>query len=383
MGAAASRLLELARGLDKRGWQVEIISAMPNYPTGKIFNEYKGKFKLVEKVLGLKVIRYWIFASNSTKVFPRILNMLSFAISSLFAIPYLRKTKPEFILVESPPLMLGLTGVLYKKFIKTKFILNVADIWPLSALELNAIKEGYLYNKIVQLEKYIYKQSDLCLGQSEEIISHLQGSGAKHTLLFRNGVDIERFRNAVNGRVKENSKLVYAGLIGVAQGILHLCKNVNFKDLGLELHIFGDGAEKRELSNFLSDNPERNIFLHDPIKREDVPKLLVNYDAALIPLVKNIYGAVPSKIYEAMAAGLPILFSGNGEGASIIKKYEVGWVSKPGDFSKLLTNISEFVNDSNTAKHYRENGLYAAKNVFDREIQIDNLHQHLLSNLNN
>ncbi len=377
MGAAASRLLELSRGLQHRGWDIKVLSAMPNYPTGKIFPKYRKKWRVKENIFGIDIQRFWIFASNSSRVFPRIINMLSFAFSSLFSLFYIRKEKPDFILVESPPLVLGLTGLFLSRFSGAKMILNVADIWPLSALELNAISDGFLYRKIVQLEKYIYKKSDICLGQSEEITRHLKLNGARNSHLFRNGVVFSRFEQFNNHNPRKNSKLIYAGLVGVAQGLLSLCRNIDLSKLGIELHIFGEGAERKELQAYLSSNPDKNIFIHEPVERDMIPELLSNYDGAVIPLVKNIYGAVPSKIYESMAAGIPILFSGNGEGASIISKLKVGWVSKPGDYDSFRENLSQFSFEPEKSEEFGRNGRKAAKEMFDRELQIDKLHEYL------
>ncbi|MCF8304900.1 MAG: glycosyltransferase family 4 protein [Ignavibacteriales bacterium] len=381
IGAAASRLLELSKGLKKRGWEISVISAMPNYPTGKIFKNYKGKFSVTETVDGIKVKRYWLFASNSQRVLPRIINMLSFAFSSLFSFGFIKKQKPEYILVESPPLLLGLSGYVLAKATGSRLIMNVADLWPLSALELNAISQGFLYRQIEKIEEFIYKQSDICLGQSGEIVTHLKKKGANRTHLFRNGVDTTRFLGHIHSNGRANKKLVYAGLIGVAQGILNLCKKVNFKDFDIELHIFGDGAERKELLDFIESNPGRNIFVHKPVRREEIPSLLKEFDGSVIPLVKNIYGAVPSKIYESMAAGLPIIFSGNGEGASIIQEYQVGWASKPGDYDKLIKNIQEFRTNSQKSEFFRNNGYKAANETFNRDIQIDKLHYYLVEEI--
>lgn len=379
MGAASARLFEMARGFSKRGWKLKIITAMPNYPTGNIFSEYKGKFSVKEKFLGLDIQRFWIYASNSNRTLPRIINMITFAFTAMFSYFELRKFKPDFVLVSSPPLALGFTGYILSKLLRAKFILNVADLWPLSALQLEAISNGTVYKSLEKFEQFIYKKADLCLGQSEEIVSHLNQKGTKKALLFRNGVDLYRFNNGKNAPANGQLKIVYAGLIGVAQGLLKLCQNIDPSAYDAQLHIYGDGADKKELNEYLKNNPDKNIHLHESINRDEVPALLTHYDAALIPLYRNIYGAVPSKIYEAMAAGLPILFSGNGEGASIIDRYEVGWVTKPGDYEAINKALCELISNMHKTKYFAENGKKYAKEVFDREIQIDRLHNYLLN----
>lgn len=378
-GAPQNRLLELAKGFKEKGWEVEVVTAMPNYPKGKIFDGYKGKVKTIQFIDGIKVIRYWLFASNSAKVFPRIFSMLSFTVTSLLSFLSVRKFRPDFFFVESPPLTLAFTGRILSALTGCRLIMNVSDVWPLSAKELGYINKGFLYRQLEKLERYLYKKSYLCSGQSEEIVSHIKKSGGNKVYLFRNGVEVKRFEKPQFDKTFEgNIKIIYAGLLGVAQGIFDIAKNINFKDSGAELHIYGEGAEKNLIINFLKDNPDRNIFLHDSISREEIPDLLPQFYCSLIPLVNNIYGAVPSKIYEAMAAGLPILFSGAGEGAKIVSESNTGLVSAPKDFKGLEKNIVEIKKSIDIRNKMSSNGRKFAEEKFDRQKLIEDFSDELI-----
>ena len=110
--------------------------------------------------------------------------------------------------------------------------MHVSDLWPKTALTLKSVSEGLFYDILVSFEKFLYRNSFACMGQSSEITSHLISNGSKFTLLFRNGVDLSRFKN-LNFKTNRNLplKIVYAGLLGVARGILDLCKNVNFSEI--------------------------------------------------------------------------------------------------------------------------------------------------------
>jgi glycosyltransferase involved in cell wall biosynthesis len=385
MGAPQSRLLEMALGLKGYGWDVTVITSMPNYPTGKIFKGYKGKFTCHEKINDIDVYRYWIYASNSRKPFPRIINMISFSVLSLFSIFKTRKLRPAFIITESPPLTLGLAGLILSGFCKAKHLMNVSDIWPLSAYELGALSKGKLYNILESLENYLYKKSYGCLGQSQQIVDHIKGKGISKVCLFRNGVDIKRFGIANDFKYSPGNilKVVYAGLLGVAQGILSLCKNIDFKSLGTEFHIYGSGNEEEALVLFLKEHHDRSIFFHGKLNREQVPAALIQYNITIIPLQKEIFGAVPSKIYESMAAGLPILFSGGGEGAVIIKSYKTGWVCAPSDFDSMKLILQQIVNTPRQeiiamGEHCKE----VAASVFDRSLQIKILNNFLSESRN-
>lgn len=377
MGAPQSRLFETAKGLKELGWDVFVITAMPNYPSGKISENYKGRLFYNEKIDDINVFRTWLFASNSKKSMPRILSMLSFSILSLFSVLKIKKFKPDFILTESPPLTLGLSGMIISKIVGAKHLINVSDIWPLSAFELDAISnEGYLYKMLVKVEQFLYKKSYASIGQSNQIVNHLNVNGAKRSWLYRNGVNSSRFKQPMDFEERKPIRIVYAGLLGVAQGLFDIVKNIDLLDGRLELHIYGEGAEKKEIIEFLNCNPKKGVFINESVKRDKVPDMLSQHHITLIPLRKPIYGAVPSKIYEAMAAGLPIIFAGGGEGAEIIERYELGWICKPSDFSQLNSILITILNtDLELILKKRKNCQFAGQKIFDREIQINKLNE--------
>ena len=87
MGAAPNRLHEMANGLKALGWEVSVITSMPNYPHGKIFNGYRGKFRLTEYLDEIEIRRYWLYPSNSKRAILRLLNWISFSITVLFSSP--------------------------------------------------------------------------------------------------------------------------------------------------------------------------------------------------------------------------------------------------------------------------------------------------------
>lgn len=380
-GAPQNRLWEAAKGLQRKDWEVTVITALPNYPTGKIYKEYRGKLYHQENQEGLEVWRYWLYPSNSPKTLDRIFSMVSFSVSSLFSLFRLRKNRPDILIVESPPLTLGLTGLALSKLFGFKFIMNISDIWPLTAFELGSISKGRLYSMLERFEKYLYDHADACLGQSQQIVDHIQNVSSVKTHLFRNGVDFRRFSQEAKPVDKSGTfKVVYAGLLGVAQGIVAICKAVEFQKLGFEFHIYGDGPEREDLKAFLLNNPTRGVYYHGSVARDEIPATLEKNDIALVPLTKPIYGAVPSKVYEAMAAGLPIIFMGGGEGEELVAQNKAGWTCRPSDFEALherLEAIREMSPEDlqNLKGHCKQ----VAKEVFDRRKQIAKLNVFLES----
>lgn len=378
MGAPQNRLYEMCVGLKNLGADVSVITAMPNYPTGSIFPEYKGKCSCREELDGLEILRYWIYASNSRKALPRIWSMISFSVMVLGALRYLRKRKNDFIIVESPPLTLAVSALLLAKLTGARLIMNVSDLWPLSAKELGAISgDGITYKILAWLERFLYKHSVVCVGQSQEIVDYMASHGANATYLFRNGVAPERFEGIKRHPRGEKLRIVYTGLLGYAQGIMGICKYIDFAMLNAEFHIYGAGGEQQAIETYLAAHPDKGITFHGKVAREQIPFVLAQYDCTLIPLVKNIYGAVPSKIYESMAAGLPIIFSGEGEGANIIRENRLGWVSAALDFEGLAANIKEVATDTEAYMESAANCVACAQNKFNRPKQINDLYIYL------
>jgi glycosyltransferase involved in cell wall biosynthesis len=342
-GAASHRILTTAKELSTYGFDVSVITTLANYPTGKLFNGYEKMLYKKEKIEGIDCIRCWVFPSNSNNPIIRILSMLSYCFSLLFTIPSLFLNKPDIIFVQTPPLLPGITGVLISKLLRIKVVLNVSDIWPLTAVELGVIRDkSFSFRLFSGIENIMYRLSDAMIGQSNETCSYLKQKSDKPILLYRNLTKLN-FNQIVNEQgLNSKKKIVYAGLLGFAQGVFNICKNIDFKSLDIEFHIFGDGIEKSLIENFIQQNSECNIFLHQTITKDEMQKKLLSYDATIIPLTKNIYGAFPSKITMAMAAGLPIFFSGDGEGFKIVDEFNLGYVSEAGNLNTLEKNIIEF-----------------------------------------
>ncbi len=339
IGAASNRIYHLAEGL-KNDYNVSVVAPLPNYPTGKIFKDYKGKISSKTNENGIVINRLWIFASVSKNKFVRLFAMLSYSFSLVWFFTW--NKIPDKVIVQSPPLLVSFTCMLFLKSKKRKLILNVSDLWPSAGLELGALKENFSYNILKKLERYNYKNADLILGQSNEILTHIKKITAKPKLfLYRNFPEINIPKIIESKTSVGKIKMVYAGLLGVAQGIHRLCNELDYDTI--ELHIYGSGAEEQSIQNFIRSNKELPIFFHGNVNRNELHQELMKYDVTIIPLLNRIYGSVPSKIFEYAKLGLPMLYFGGGEGEQIIDKFNLGWIAKEGDYPDLNKVIKSIV----------------------------------------
>jgi len=338
-GAAPNRIHTLATSLNRNNYNVTVICPLPNYPFGKIFDVHKGKRYSKTLENKLTVYRLWLFASNSKNKFVRLFSMLSFAIHLFFFLLF--KKTPEKVIIQCSPLFVGLFGVLISKLKRKKIILNVSDLWPLAGLEMELLNKGAYYSILEKIELFNYKNSNLLLGQSQEILDHFKKlTPNKTSFLYRNYPNFEIVKLKENTN-KESLRIVYAGLLGIAQGVLNICKELNLPD-NVEFHIYGNGPETNQIIEYIKC--KKNIIYHGSIERTLLHKRLSTYDLTLIPLINRIYGSVPSKIFEYARLGLPILYFSDGEGNELVKKHQLGLTINSLDYNALnniITDLSD------------------------------------------
>lgn len=377
-GAAANRIEQLALKLQEKNYKVSVVCPLGNYPKGILFPEYKGKFSVTEKRENITVQRLWIYPSVSKNLIVRLISVLSFSLCLFFYLLF--KKTPKKVIVQSPPLLLSFISVLVLSLKSKKIILNVSDLWPLAAIELNALKEGSLSHQLsLFFERFIYKKASLIIGQSEEILAHIQSLfPAKECHLYRNFPDHKLTKMELSAlsisNEKDTIKIFYAGLLGIAQGVFEMCQKVDLKGLNIELHVFGDGAEKNQLEALISSQKEQKIIFHGMMERKDLHEKLKTFDIAIVPLKTRIYGSVPSKIFEYAALGFPLLYFGGGEGGTIVAQNHLGWVAEVEDFNALNEKIIEISKLSKEEIFKMKEGIFeTSKSIFNLDNQMNNL----------
>ncbi|MDA9228160.1 glycosyltransferase family 4 protein [Flavobacteriales bacterium] len=374
IGAASSRIKNMSEALSSKFDIVNIITPLPNYPKGKIFKNYKGKFQIKERTGNVNVFRFWIHPSNSKNIFKRILSMFSFAISLWsysFKISTIRKSK--WIIIQNSPLLISFSSILLFKYVyNRKIALNVSDLWPLSALELKVIKKGRFYFFLEWIEYFNYRNSDLILGQSKEILQHVAEKVQKPSLLYRN-LPIPSINKIKNLRNFNDFKIVYAGLLGIAQGVFDIIENIDFQKLDIQFDIYGNGNELLKILKFIENNPNSNIHYKGSLPKHELLEILPTYHASIVPLKTYIKGAVPSKIFELVSLNIPILLLGEGEASKLIKDWSVGYVSKPQNFVALEKNIQRISKSSTIYDKLCQNCEIISNSELDFDAQIENL----------
>jgi len=378
MGGAASRISGLAKWLVKFGHEVTVITGYPNYPTGKIYPEYKNKKNKVEFIDGVKILRVRVFAASYQSVFVRLLNYFTLLISA-FWIGISEKNKYDIIIASSPPLTIGILGRFLSKIHKIPWIFDIRDIWPDVAVEAGMLKEnGVIHRLSDYLAKYLYRKASYITPVTDHKIIKIETAGIplNKMSLVSNGVDFDLIDDArnINWRLELdlNDKfiVVYAGLIGIAQGVNVILETaIKLKD-NTDIHflIVGEGVEKLKLQNRVKKLKLRNITFLSNQPKELISSLLNISDIALIPLVSDkLLDAVPSKLLEAWACKLPVILVAGGEAADIVTKIQGGIALNSGDVNGIKKAIIDLQDSPELRNKYILNGFKYVSKSFNRE----------------
>lgn len=391
VGAPQNRLYDLGVRLKKKGVDITILTAMPNYPQMEIYDGYKRKWYYYEEIDGLKIYRTRIFVRKNKSIFFRLMNYFSFVFSSLFT-GWFKLRKFDFILCESPPLFLGITAYILKRLKKSKLIFNVSDLWPESAEKLGLVKNKFFLKLSTRLEEFIYKHSELITGQTQGIVNNIsERFPDKKIFWLKNGVDLDfyypdeikdnwRKRNAF-----KNNDLIflYAGILGYAQGlevILKAAFRLKNKE-NIKFVFYGNGPEKEKLIKIKNELNLKNVYFYDPVPKSDLLNIIKGIDIAIIPLkrLELFKGAIPSKIFENLAMKKPILLGVEGEAKELlIDEGKCGLAFIPEDDNDLYEKILTLYNSRNLIDELGENGRqYVSKN-FNRDVIIDDFYKFII-----
>lgn len=388
MGAPQARLSELAFRLQKRGHKIVVITAMPNYPTGRVFPEYRRRFFARENMNGLRVIRTPIYPSKSTSLAVRLISYMSFVATSLLMGTWF-VGKLDVLLVESPPLFLGLSGIPMARLTRSRLVFMVSDIWPDVAVRMGDMISEKQARILEKLEGFIYRRCHCVAltnpGAVEQVQSRFPDvpcgviSNGVDTTFFRPGLRSEEIRHEF-GIQPGQFAAGYCGLHGIFQGldvVVEAAKRLR-DEPRIRIVMVGDGPTKERLVAAATEAGLTNIAFYPHQPKSRMPQILASMDASLIPLAAALPGTMPSKVYEAMAAGVPAAVVSGCEAEQLVRRYDTGRLFSPGNAEELAAAIREIANSPDLCRELRANGLALAQR-FDRSVIADRTEKLLLA----
>jgi glycosyltransferase involved in cell wall biosynthesis len=389
IGAPQNRLHELAVRLKANNIDVEVLTAMPNYPKMELFEEYKNGSIKEEVIDGIQVYRSKIYVSKSKGILKRLLNYFSFVVTSYWRGRKLKNY--DYLLVESPPLFLGYSAMALSKKLKAKLIFNVSDLWPESAEKLAIVSNKTLLKFAYNLEAKCYRKAHLITGQTQGIVDNIKFRFPNNTVYWLpNGVDVDFYNPELyskndfrikNGFKNEDILFFYGGILGHAQGLQTVLKAAKIIESTTTIQIIlqGSGPEKEELLKLNESLQLENVHFLPPVSKSEMPFILKEVDVALVPLRKLdlFQGAIPSKIFEALAMEKPLLLGVNGEAkAHFIDNAKAGLYFEPENEVSLAEKLKEMAMDKSKIIEMGKNGReYVIKNFNRNKIAQDFIQQ--------
>lgn len=380
--------IDFIKQLKDKGWDPVVITGFPNYPEGEIYKGYRNRLFAEETLEGIRVIRVFTYADHSLSGVKRALNYLVFGVfASLAVLKYGKKESFYYILQSSPFVVFCAWAVkLFKP--KSKTLLDIQDVFP-----ENIRVSGFIKSKKTidffdfVLDHFYYRSFDLFITVSESFRKIVAGKNIKpeRILTLYNWSMVEKKAEDVyenHSFQNEGVHLVYAGNIGVHQGLSKLAESINnivVKKPEIFFHFFGDGTDFEELKNKTGDN--KNVYLHGRVASSEITKYLEGADALFLHLVKDpIYEfIIPSKLQTYIEVGKPILAGIEGEARDVVTENSLGEVFQSEcemEFEKATLKIAEYSADQKAEIHQRSRELYVRK--FSRSAGAENVH-HFIS----
>jgi colanic acid biosynthesis glycosyl transferase WcaI len=351
VGAPQVRLLALTGQLRASGHQVTVVTAMPNYPAGVVHAGYRGRWLVREEVDGIPVIRTWIYAASGRGVARRMAGYLTFCATSL--VGCLLAERPDYVLVESPPLFLGGTAWLVGLVRRAPFVMIVSDLWPASARDLGIITNRHALRLATWLERFLYRRARRVAGVTHGICQAVaEVIGDARVMFLPNGVDTSAFRpgeGGASGLVRPGEiAFLYAGTHGYAQGLELVLDAGDLLRSRPEIVflLVGDGPEKARLQRLAADRGLSNVRFADPRPPQAMPAVFSEARASIVPLLDRplFRGARPSKIFPSLACATPVIYAGVGEAAELVQSNGAGLVvppERPGDLAAAVRRLAD------------------------------------------
>jgi colanic acid biosynthesis glycosyl transferase WcaI len=342
----------MAPELVKRGHEVFVITGFPSYPFGKIYPAYRWRLVQFETIKGVKVLRLPVFPDHSRSVFKRSLYYLSVALTATFVIPFWPRNV-DVAFVSSPPITLGLPAVVLRWLRRVPFVYDVQDLYPESLPATGLLTNPFLLGLVDRLQRFNLSRANRITVISEGFHRNISEKGCdpRRIVLLRNWLDEESecdcMESLQGGQEHDKEKMfrvVYAGNIGLPQHLVTVIEAAEKlqSDPCIQIHLVGDGVERKLLQKMASDRQLKNVIFVDRVPPDKVAEIYRGADALLVQLRNDpVFSVtVPSKTISYLSAGKPLIAAVAGEVAQMITEAGAGLACTPEDPSALAEAIA-------------------------------------------
>lgn len=374
VNAPASRTFEHCREWVRRGQRVTVITCAPNFPKGQVFAGYRNRLWQTELMDGIRVIRVWSFISANDGFVRRILDYLSFMCTATTAAIFVRRV--DVVIGTSPQFFTVCAARCVAAFKRVPWVFELRDLWPESIKAVGAMRDSVAIRLLERLEMHLYRKASRVVTVTHAFRQALirRGIEACKIDVVTNGVDLSRFTAqpkdaALVDALGLQGRFVvgYIGTHGMAHALetlLDAASQLQLAPAGTNvLFLFlGDGARKTGLVEFARREGLKNVLFLDTVPKAEVARYWSLLDVSVIHLRKTelFTTVIPSKLFECMGMGIPILLGLSGESADIVRREEVGEVFESENAQQLAEGVLRLRDDVPRYQHLRAQALRAA-----------------------
>jgi len=355
VNAPANRSFEHCSEWVKLGTEVTVITCVPNFPKGIIFEGYKNKLYQVEWIEGIKVVRVWSYITANEGTIKRIIDYVSFSIMAFFVSLFL---KSDVIIATSPQFFTAIAGAFASIFKRKPWIMEVRDIWPESIVAVGAMKNKNIISFLEKIEKWLYRRASSIIVVTDSFKRDIINKGIDSSKIevVKNGVYLKKFmpipkNETILKQLKLNDKFIvaYFGTHGMAHKldfIITSATKVDDKDI--HFLLIGDGAQKQKLLKLKNSINADNVTMLPTVSKADIENYISIIDVALVNLKKSdtFKNVIPSKIFENTAMNKPILLGVEGETKEIIESYNAGLCFEPENEIDFISKLKQIKKES-------------------------------------
>ncbi len=382
--AAATRVFERALYWVKDGHAVTIITSAPNFPQGKLHHGWKNKWHQIEVHEGIRVVRVKTYIAANRGTTQRMLDFISFMLTAFVA--GLIEKRPDVIAATSPQFFAAVCGWALGGVRRVPFVFELGDLWPESIIAVGAMRPSFYLRLMEKFELFLYHQSASVASLTHAFKKNLIGRGipADKISVIINGVDLWRYgpqsrdaNLAITWGLENKFVYGYVGTHGMAHGLSNIldAAEILIDRDDIRFLLVGDGAEREALIAHAKNLHLKNVIFLPPQPKKMMPKIWSLCDVALVHLrdLPTFAGVIPSKMFEAMGMGLPILMSMPfGEATKIIEENGAGIAIPPENPKALAVSAQNLCDDKALLKTLQVQSLAAAP-LHSREAQAQKM----------
>jgi glycosyltransferase involved in cell wall biosynthesis len=377
LGALPARITEMANVWAAEGHEVTVLTAFPHHPLGQVPEQYRGRLVVKEQWGAVRVVRCWLWALPNRRVWQRTLCQLSFGVTA-FLLGVWRVGRPDVVLVSSPPFFTIPGALLIAKLRRRPFVFEVRDLWPAVFVEMGVMKRGIAYRILEAMEELFYRVAARVVVVTRAFRDDLAARGVDREKIevIPNGADLgvymrddlqPRYRSVLGGDGR--FLVTFVGTHGVATGLDQILDAAELlrDDPRFAFAFVGEGAERDRLIESARARGLTNVVFHRAVPKDDVPSVYASSDACIVCLkaLPFLEKFIPSKVFEIIASGKPVIAALGGEAADIVR--EAGHVVvAPGDAEAIARELRALIDEPGRVEGMVTTGRAYVAAHFDR-----------------